>query len=213
VQSILSERWSARYYNNVREICRPGTSTEEFIAAVSVTEENGFTTYDSVFEGEAGKSPELGTRRAEHPLELWTFIENMLHVFSRTGLHGFQSKSAMAAAVVVKTGSGESLHNYHFKFRFAACKGMRFPHPNSSLFLLLSWPGSAVSRLKSRGFDHFTLTYADIILTFANGKVSGTPSFLHFNYYQYWIKRTLCAGGDHSPLGPPNGLLVSLMRF
>src|SRR5713226_4553122 len=67
-------------YENVRKICKPGVTSEELIAATSVIEENGFTTYDSVFHGEAGKSPELGTRSAAHPLESWTLIENMVHV-------------------------------------------------------------------------------------------------------------------------------------
>ena len=48
-------------YENIRKICKPGTTSEEIIAASSVIEDNGFTTYDSVFHGEAGKSPELGT--------------------------------------------------------------------------------------------------------------------------------------------------------
>jgi hypothetical protein len=50
--------------------------SEELIAATSVIEQNGFTTSDSVFHGEAGKRPELGTRSAAHPLEPWTLIEN-----------------------------------------------------------------------------------------------------------------------------------------
>ena len=67
-------------YENVKNICRPGVTSEQLIAATAVIEENGFTTYDSVFHGEAGKLPELGTRSAAHPLEPWTLIENMVHV-------------------------------------------------------------------------------------------------------------------------------------
>src|SRR5919109_3942391 len=56
-------------YENVRSICKPGTTSEEIIAATAVIEERGFTTYDSVCHGERGKSPELGTRSAWHALE------------------------------------------------------------------------------------------------------------------------------------------------
>ncbi len=67
-------------YENIRKICRPGATSEEIVAASSIIEESGFTSYDSVFHGEAGKSPELGTRSAAHPLEPWTLQENMVHV-------------------------------------------------------------------------------------------------------------------------------------
>ena len=55
-------------YESVRKICKPGTTSEQIIAATSAIEDNGFTSYDSVFHGEAGKSPELGTKSAVHPL-------------------------------------------------------------------------------------------------------------------------------------------------
>src|SRR4030095_14150396 len=61
-------------YENIRKICKPGITSEEIIAASSVIEDNGFATYDSVFHGEAGKSPELGTRSAAHPVEPWTLV-------------------------------------------------------------------------------------------------------------------------------------------
>ncbi|MGZ8522124.1 MAG: M24 family metallopeptidase, partial [Candidatus Binatia bacterium] len=67
-------------YESVRKICKPGTTSEQIIAATSAIEANGFTSYDSVFHGEAGKSPELGTSSAAHPLEKWTLEENMVHV-------------------------------------------------------------------------------------------------------------------------------------
>jgi hypothetical protein len=65
-------------YENVKSIYRPGITSEELIAATSVIEQNGFTTYDSVFHG-AGKAPELGTRSAAHPLKP-RLIENTVHV-------------------------------------------------------------------------------------------------------------------------------------
>ncbi len=104
-------------YENMRKICRPGTTSEQLIAASSVIEENGFTTYDSVFHGEAGKSPELGTRSAAHPLEPWTLIENMVHVIQPNPItKDFKAGLQLGAAVIVKPNGGEPLHNYPFKF-------------------------------------------------------------------------------------------------
>ena len=104
-------------YENVRSICKPGTTSEEIIAATSVIEENGFTTYDSVFHGEAGKGPELGTTSAAHPLEKWTLEENMVHVIQPNPItKDFRAGLQLGAAVVVTKNGGESLHNYPFKF-------------------------------------------------------------------------------------------------
>jgi Xaa-Pro dipeptidase len=104
-------------YENLRRICKPGTTSEQLIAASSVIEENGFTTYDSVFHGEAGKSPELGTRSAAHPLESWTLIENMVHVIQPNPItKDFKAGLQLGAAVIVKPNGGEPLHNYPFKF-------------------------------------------------------------------------------------------------
>ncbi len=104
-------------YENMRRICTPGTTSEELIAASSVIEENGFTTYDSVFHGEAGKSPELGTRSAAHPVEPWTLIENMVHVIQPNPItKDFKAGLQLGAAVIVKPNGGEPLHNYPFKF-------------------------------------------------------------------------------------------------
>ncbi len=104
-------------YESVRRICVPGTTSEEIVAATSVIEDRGFSVYDSVFHGERGKSPELGTRSAVHPLEPWTLVENMVHVIQpnpitpdqKAGLH-------LGAAVVVTPHGGVPLHNYPFKF-------------------------------------------------------------------------------------------------
>ncbi len=104
-------------YENMRKICKPGSTSEQLIAASSVIEDCGFTTYDSVFHGEAGKSPELGTRSAAHPVEPWTLVENMVHVIQPNPVtKDFKAGLQLGAAVVVKPGGGEPLHNYPFKF-------------------------------------------------------------------------------------------------
>jgi Xaa-Pro aminopeptidase len=104
-------------YEAMRKICKPGTTSDQLIAASSVIEENGFTTYDSVFHGEAGKSPELGTRSAAHPLESWTLQENMVHVIQPNPItQDFKAGLQLGAAIVVKPNGGEPLHNYPFKF-------------------------------------------------------------------------------------------------
>ena len=104
-------------YESMRRICRPGTTSEQLIAASSVIEENGCTTYVSVFHGEAGKSPELGTRSAAHPLEPWTLIENMVHVIQPNPItKDFKAGLQLGAAVIVKPNGGEPLHNYPLKF-------------------------------------------------------------------------------------------------
>lgn len=104
-------------YESIRKVCKPGTTSEQLIAASSVIEENGFTSYDSVFHGEAGKSPELGTRSAAHPPEAWTLIENMVHVIQPNPVTpDFTAGLQLGAAVVVTADGGEPLHNYPFKF-------------------------------------------------------------------------------------------------
>jgi Xaa-Pro aminopeptidase len=104
-------------YENIRKICKPGTTSEEIIAASAVIEENDFTTYDSVFHGEAGKSPELGTKSAAHSVEPWTLIENMVHVIQPNPItRDFKAGLQLGAAVIVRPEGGEPLHNYPFKF-------------------------------------------------------------------------------------------------
>ena len=106
-----------RCYEDVRRVCKPGTTSEQIVAATSVIEESGFTSYDSVFHGEAGKSPELGTKSAAHPLERWTLEENMVHVIQPNPVtKDFTAGLQLGAAVVVKPNGGEALHNYPFKF-------------------------------------------------------------------------------------------------
>jgi len=104
-------------YENIRRVCKPGVTSEEIVAASSVIEESGFTSYDSVFHGEAGKSPELGTKSAAHPLEPWTLEGNMVHVIQPNPItKDFTAGLQLGAAVVVKPDGGEPLHNYPFKF-------------------------------------------------------------------------------------------------
>ncbi len=104
-------------YENIRRICKPGTTSEEIVAASSVIEERGFTTYDSVFHGERGKFPELGTRSAVHQVEPWTLVENMVHVIQPNPITKDHTAGLqLGAAIVVKPDGGEPLHNYPFKF-------------------------------------------------------------------------------------------------
>jgi Xaa-Pro aminopeptidase len=116
---IYRKLFDAAYqcYESVRKVCKPGTTSEEIIAATSVIEESGFTSYDSVFHGEAGKSPELGTKSAAHPLERWTLEENMVHIIQPNPItKDLTAGLQLGAAVVVKPNGGEPLHNYPFKF-------------------------------------------------------------------------------------------------
>jgi Xaa-Pro dipeptidase len=104
-------------YENIRRICMPGTTSEEIVAASRVIEERGFDTFDSVFHGERGKFPELGTASSAHPPEAWTLRENMVHVIqpnpiTRDHTAGLQ----LGAAVIVTPNGGEALHEYPFEF-------------------------------------------------------------------------------------------------
>jgi Xaa-Pro aminopeptidase len=116
---IYRKLFEAAYacYENIRKVCKPGVTSEEIVAASSIIEESGFTSYDSVFHGEAGKSPELGTKSAAHPLEPWTLQQNMVHVIQPNPIsRDFKAGLQLGAAVVVRPNGGESLHNYPFKF-------------------------------------------------------------------------------------------------
>lgn len=104
-------------YERVRRVTRPGATSEEIIAASSVIEESGFTVYDSLFHGEGGRGPELGTKSAAHPFEPFTLRENMVVVIQPNpitpdGRAGLQ----LGAALVVGKEGGECLHHYPFKF-------------------------------------------------------------------------------------------------
>lgn len=104
-------------FEEIRRIAKPGTTSEQIVAATRCLEEAGFTAYDSVLHGEMGKGPELGTTTSTHPLEPYTLRENEVMVvqpnpMTRDATAGIQ----LGAAVVVRPSGGEVLHNYPFKF-------------------------------------------------------------------------------------------------
>jgi Xaa-Pro dipeptidase len=104
-------------YENIRSICKPGTTSEQIVAASAVIEERGFDTFDSVFHGERGKFPEIGTASSQHPPEPWTLRENMVHVIqpnpiTRDRTAGLQ----LGSAIIVRPDGGEALHKYPFAF-------------------------------------------------------------------------------------------------
>ncbi|MFQ5694077.1 MAG: M24 family metallopeptidase [Nitrospinota bacterium] len=105
-------------YEAVRAITKPGTTSEEIIETASkMTEEKGYPILDSLFHGEGGRNPELGTRNSNHPFESYTLEENMVVVIQPNpmtpdGKAGLQ----LGAALVVKPGGGECLHRYPFHF-------------------------------------------------------------------------------------------------
>jgi Xaa-Pro dipeptidase len=117
--AVYRELFDAAYacYKNIREICRPGTTSEQIVAASGVIEERGFHTFDSVFHGERGKFPELGSASAQHPLEAWTLRENMIHVIQPNPINRERTAGLqLGSAVIVKPDGGEALHNYPFTF-------------------------------------------------------------------------------------------------
>jgi Xaa-Pro dipeptidase len=104
-------------YENIRRICTPGTTSREIVAAASVIEERGFATYDSVFHGERGKFPEIGTASSAHPPEDWTLRENMVHVIQPNPITlDHTAGLQLGAAILVTPNGGEALHAYPFVF-------------------------------------------------------------------------------------------------
>lgn len=104
-------------FERVLGVVRPGASSEEIIAAGSVIEERGFTTFDSLFHGEAGKNPELGTPSAVHPPEPFTLREHMVFVIQPNPVtRDFKAGLQLGAAVAVTADGAEVLHRYPFKF-------------------------------------------------------------------------------------------------
>ncbi|MFQ5913110.1 MAG: M24 family metallopeptidase [Nitrospinota bacterium] len=104
-------------YEKVRAITRPGTTSEEIVETASLVEDRGYLILDSLFHGEGGRNPELGTRKSNHAFEPYTLEENMVVVIQPNpmtpdGKAGLQ----LGAAVVVKPGGGECLHRYPFHF-------------------------------------------------------------------------------------------------
>mgnify|MGYP001206560017 CR=1 FL=1 len=104
-------------FERVRKVLVPGSTSEEIIEATSVIEDNGFTVYDSVVHGEGGRNPELGTRSSPHVREPWTFRENTVAVIQPNPITlDHRAGLQLGAAVVVKPGGAQILHNYPFKF-------------------------------------------------------------------------------------------------
>jgi hypothetical protein len=70
-----------------------------------------------MFHGERAKSPELGTRSAWHPFQLWTLKENVVYIIQPNPYtHDHTAGLQLGAAVIVRPNGGECLHNYPFKF-------------------------------------------------------------------------------------------------
>jgi Xaa-Pro dipeptidase len=104
-------------YERVLRVLRPGATSEEAVEAGSVIEERGFTSYDSLLHGEAGKDPELGTPSAVHPPEPCTFEENMVLVVQPNPVtRDLTAGLQLGAAVLVRPGGAECLHAYPFHF-------------------------------------------------------------------------------------------------
>jgi Xaa-Pro dipeptidase len=117
--TVYRDLFDAAYecYKNICSICKPGTTSEHIVAASAVIERRGFDTFDSVFHGERGKFPEIGTASSQHPPEPWTLRENMVHVIqpnpiTRDRTAGLQ----LGSAIIVRPDGGEALHNYPFAF-------------------------------------------------------------------------------------------------
>jgi Xaa-Pro dipeptidase len=104
-------------YERIRRISKPGATSRDIVAASSVIEERGFATYDSVFHGERGKFPEIGTASSAHPPEDWTLRENMVHVIQPNPITlDHTAGLQLGAAIIVTPDGGEPLHNYPFVF-------------------------------------------------------------------------------------------------
>jgi hypothetical protein len=104
-------------YENVKSICRPGITSQELVTATSVIEQNGLTTYDSVFHGEAGKAPELGTAKCRSSRRTMDFDREYGSRHPAQPDHPrLQSRIATRCRGRGQTDRGEPLHNYPFKF-------------------------------------------------------------------------------------------------
>lgn len=102
---------------NVAKALRPGATSLDLIKAMSVIEERGFSTYDSLVHGEAGKGPELGSFSSVYPQVPFTFKENMVVVIQPQPVSkDMKAGLQLGAATVVKPGGAENLHMYPFKF-------------------------------------------------------------------------------------------------
>lgn len=104
-------------FERIVRVLRPGVTSEAIVEASSVIEERGFTTFDSVFHGEMGKGPELGTPSAVHPMEPFTLQENMVMVVQpNPATRDLRAGLQLGAAVLITADGAENLHRYPFKF-------------------------------------------------------------------------------------------------
>lgn len=104
-------------FSNVAKALRPGATSFDLIRAMSIIEERGFTTYDSLVHGEAGKGPELGSSSSVYPEVPFTFKENMVVVIQPQPISKKMGAGLqLGAATVVKPGGSKNLHMYPFKF-------------------------------------------------------------------------------------------------
>lgn len=105
-------------YEAVRTIIKPGTTSEEIVdVSTRMTEDKGYPILDSLFHGEGGRNPELGTRNSHHAFEHYELKENMV-VVVQPNLTTEDGKSGLqvGAAMIVKPMGGELLHRYPFHF-------------------------------------------------------------------------------------------------
>jgi Xaa-Pro dipeptidase len=108
-------------YEAVLAVVRPGATSEESIEAGSIVEERGFTVYDSLFHGEMGKNPELGTPASAHPFEPFTLREGMVMVSQPNPVTAdHRAGLQLGSAVVVTAQGADALHRYPFTFPICA---------------------------------------------------------------------------------------------
>lgn len=105
-------------FEAVRGIAKPGTTSEEIVdISTQMTEDKGYPILDSLFHGEGGRNPELGTHNSHHIFEQYELKENMVVVVqpnltANNGKAGLQ----VGAAMIVKSTGGELLNRYPFHF-------------------------------------------------------------------------------------------------
>ncbi len=104
-------------YETVRQLARPGTTSRQIVDATDLLVDRGFIVHDSLFHGQFGRGPELGTKTSHHTFEDYTLTDREIVVVQPNpttpdGRAGLQ----LGAAMVVRPGGGESLHNYPFRF-------------------------------------------------------------------------------------------------
>jgi len=104
-------------YEGVRALVKPGGTTAEILEATEIIAERGFIIHDSLFHGQFGRNPEVGTKTSNHTFEDYTLTGREIVVvqpnpITPDGKAGLQ----LGAAMVVRPEGGESLHRYPFHF-------------------------------------------------------------------------------------------------